>query len=134
MSRENVERVRQMIERFAAGDRESWRYQFSEDVTWDTTATAFTSARVYRGHDGLERFFIEWLGAWEEPSVELLELIDAGDSVISIFRWRGRGKTSGVEVDRTFFGVYDLDDDGKIVRYRQYETRDEALDAAGFSG
>lgn len=30
----------------------------------------------------------------------------------------------------TIFGVYDLQD-GRIVRYREYETRKEALHAAG---
>jgi uncharacterized protein len=129
VSRENVEIIRELNARFVAGDRTSWKEVFSEDVVWDTTAGDLAGAGVYHGHEGAERFFVEWLGAWQDPTVEILELIDAGDSVVSTFRWTGRGKASGVETQQTFFGVYELRD-GKVIRYRQYETRDEALAAA----
>jgi ketosteroid isomerase-like protein len=78
----------------------------------------------------MERFFIDWLGTWENPVVETLDLIDAGDSVISVFRWTGRGKASGVKTETTMFGVYDVEG-GRIVRFRQYESREQALEAAG---
>jgi uncharacterized protein len=130
VSRENVEVVREMQKRFAAGDRSSWRDVFAADVVWDTSATTIPQAGVYRGHQGVERFFIDWLGTWRDLEIEYPELIDAGDSVISVFRWRGRGKASGVEVETTMFGVYDLSE-GRVVRYRQYETREQALEAAG---
>ena len=80
----------------------------------------------------MERFFIDWLGTWVNPVVESLELTDAGDSVISVFRWTGRGKASGVETETTMFGVYDVKG-GRVVRFRQYESREEALEAAGLS-
>ena len=127
-----MEIVRRMNDRFASGDRESWREVFAEDVIWDTSATALPRAGVYEGHSGIERFFIDWLGTWENPRIEYLEHIDAGDSVISIFRWTGRGKASGVETQTTMFGVYDVKD-RRITRYRQCETREEALEAAGLS-
>jgi len=132
MSDENVEIVRDMSKRFAAGDRESWRQTFAEDAIWDTSATNSPQAGIYDGHAGIERFFIDWLGTWEDLVLETVDLIDAGDSVISVIRWIGRGKASGVTTEATMFGVYDIED-GRIVRYRQYETRDEALEAAGLS-
>jgi len=132
MSDENVEIVRDMSKRFAAGDRESWRQTFAEDAIWDTSATTLPQAGIYDGHAGIERFFIDWLGTWEDLVLETVDLIDAGDSVISVIRWIGRGKASGVTTEATMFGVYDIED-GRIVRYRQYETRDEALEAAGLS-
>jgi hypothetical protein len=45
-------------------------------------------------------------------------------------RWRARGRSSGAEVQQDFFGVYDLRN-GKIVSFRQRETREEALEDAG---
>jgi ketosteroid isomerase-like protein len=43
----------------------------------------------------------------------------------------GRGKDSGIEVrSRRITGVYELRD-GKIVRFKAYLDRDEALQAAG---
>ena len=132
MSQENVEIVREMVTRFAAGDRESWREVFAEDAIWDTSATTTPQAGVYEGHAGMERFFIDWLGTWDNPVVETLELIDAGNSVISVFRWTGRGKASGVETETTMFGVYDVKG-GRVVGFRQYESREDALEAAGLS-
>ena len=85
MSQENVEIVRGMVTRFAAGDRESWREVFAEDAVWDTSATTTPQAGVYEGHAGMERFLIDWLGTWVNPLVESLELTDAGDCVISVF-------------------------------------------------
>jgi ketosteroid isomerase-like protein len=132
MSEENVAVVREMLDRFAAGDRESWREVFAEDVIWDISATTMPQARVYEGHEGMERFFIDWLGTWKELTFETMDLIDAGDCVITVFHWTARGKASGVATEMTMFGVYDIEG-GRIVRYRQYETRTEALEAAGLS-
>jgi ketosteroid isomerase-like protein len=135
MSQENVEFVRAMFEGFEgiqAGDRESWRGMIAEDVIWDTSATRFPQAGVYEGHSGVERFFIDWLGTWERPVVEALDYIDAGDSVVVVFRWSGRGRTSGIDTAMTMFAVYDLKD-AQVVRFRQYETRKQALEAAGLS-
>jgi ketosteroid isomerase-like protein len=131
MSQENVDLLKELLARFEAGDRTSWKGHLTEDIIWDTSA-AMPAAGIYEGHDGVEQFFVEWLSAWEDPTVEHLELIDAGDSVVNVFRWRGRGRTSGVPTEGVFFAVYDLRD-GKVYRYRQYETRTEALEAAGLS-
>ena len=128
-----MEIVRDMTNRFAAGDHESWREVVAKDVIWDTSATTMPQAAgVYEGHSGIERFFTDWLGTWENPLVENLDFIDAGDSVVVVFRWTGRGKASGVETEATMFGVYDVKD-GRIVRFRQYEARKQAFEAARLS-
>jgi len=63
--------------------------------------------------------------------VEPLELIDAGgDEVVTVLRFGGRAKLSGVETDITFAIVYTVRD-GKLGRGREYATRAEALEAAG---
>ena len=59
-------------------------------------------------------------------------LLDAGGPVVIVFRQGGIGRGSGVRSERDFFGVYDLND-SKVIRYRQYESRREALEAAGLS-
>jgi len=130
MSEKNVELVRESFERVEAGDSQSWRNVFASDVIWDTSASQVPDAGFYHGHEGMEHFMVAWLGAWQDPVVEHLELIDAGDSVVAVFHWSGRGKTSGVAANATFFGVYEVSGD-QIVRYRQFDTRAEALQAAG---
>jgi uncharacterized protein len=130
MSQENVEIVKEFTLVFEQGDRDQWRHYFDPDVVWDTSASKMPQAGVYLGHQGVERFFRDWLGTWRDFGVTTLEYIDAGDSVVIVFRQSGTGRSSGVRIERDFFGVYDLEE-SKVVRYRQYESREEALEAAG---
>jgi ketosteroid isomerase-like protein len=130
---ENVEIVRRMNERFAAGDRESWREVIHPDVVWDMSRSSMPGqAHVYRGHEGVVRFFRDWLGTWQDYGFEERELIDAGDSVVVVFREHGRGKGSGIEIEQEFFGVWDLRD-GRIVRFRAFDSKAEALAAVGLT-
>jgi len=130
MSQENLEVVKAFTRLFEAGDRDEWHEYFDPDVVWDTSATKMPTAGVYHGHQGMERFFRDWLGTWEDYGIATREYIDAGDAVVIVFRQSGTGRTSGVRTERDFFGVYDLKE-SKVVRFRQYESREEALEAAG---
>jgi len=130
MSQENVEVVRQFMGVFEAGDRDEWREHFDPDVVWDTSASQMPAAGVYHGHAGVEQFFRDWLGTWTDYEVVTREYIGAGDSVVVMFRQSGTGRGSGVRVERDFFGVYDLRE-SRVVRFRLYESQDDALEAAG---
>jgi len=129
MSQENVEVVKEFTRLFEEGDRDAWRDYFAPDVVWDTSASSMPSASVSHGHEGVERFFRDWLGTWTDYEIGTREFVDAGDSVVIVFRQHGTGRESGVEIERDFFGVYDLRA-SKVVRFRMFESRDEALQAA----
>ena len=60
------------------------------------------------------------------------EILEGTDETVLVFAQEsGRGKDSGIEVcSRRITGVYELRD-GKIVRFKAYLDRDEALQAAG---
>src|SRR5262245_44172172 len=124
MSQQNVEIVKRFSRHFQQGEREKWREYFDPDVVWDTSASKMPAAGIYHGHQGVERFFREWLGAWSDYGIEYREYIDAGDSVVIVFCQSGTGRGSGVRTESDFFAVYDLSD-SKVVRYRQYESREE---------
>jgi uncharacterized protein len=132
MSEENIEIVKQFTRLFEEGDRDKWREFFDPDVIWDTSATEMPAAGVYHGHQGVERFFRDWLGTWTDYEIETREYIDAGDAVVIVYRQGGTGRGSGVKTERDFFAIYDLRG-SKVVRYRMYESREEALEAAGLS-
>jgi uncharacterized protein len=132
MSQENVEIVKRFTRMFERGDREEWRKYFDRDVVWDTSASEMPAAGVYRGHEGVERWFRDWLETWADYEIENRDYIDAGDAVVVVFRQSGTGRGSGVRTERDFFVVYDLRA-SKVVRFRLYESRDEALEAAGLS-
>jgi len=130
MSQENVEVVKEFTRRFEGGDRGDWRDYFDPNVVLDASATESPFAGVYRGHQGIERFFRDWLGTWKDYEIAHREYIDAGDAVVVVFRQSGTGRGSGVRTERDFFGVYELRE-LKVVRYHMYESRQEALEAAG---
>jgi ketosteroid isomerase-like protein len=132
MSEENVEIVREFTQLFEKGDRDKWRDYFDPDVVWDTSASDWPTAGVVRGHAGVEGFFRDWLGTWRDFEIENHQYLDAGDSVVVFFRQRGTGRESGIQIDREFFAIYDLKD-SKVVRYRMYDSREEAVEAAGLS-
>jgi ketosteroid isomerase-like protein len=132
MSQENVEVVKEFSRLFESGDRDEWRAHFDPDVVWDTSESGMPAAGVFNGHQGVERFFGDWLGTWTDFDMATREYLDAGDSVVSVFHQRGTGRESGVRIERDFFGVYDLRE-SKVVRFRLFESREEALEAAGLS-
>jgi ketosteroid isomerase-like protein len=87
---------------------------------------------TYRGRAGVERWLQDWGDAWAEFSFEPEEFIDADDAVIVVIRMHATGMGSGVELDRQDALVYRLRDD-KIVRTDYYNSKAQALDAAGVS-
>jgi ketosteroid isomerase-like protein len=76
----------------------------------------------------------ELLGSFDELKTEPIELIDAGDQrVITVLRYSGREKRTGIEVPSEYFAVVNEVRNGKLVTGREYATREEALEAAGLS-
>jgi ketosteroid isomerase-like protein len=86
----------------------------------------------YRGRAGVERWLRDWGDAWAEWSSEPEEFIDADDAVIVVIRMHAKGLGSGVELDRQDALVYRFRDD-KIVRTDYYNSKVQALEAAGVS-
>jgi ketosteroid isomerase-like protein len=132
MSEENVEIVKEFSRLFEQGDRDRWRDYFDPDVVWDTSASDWPTAGARHGHEGVEQFFRDWLATWRDYEIDYREFLDAGDSVVVVFRQSGTGRESGIHIDRDFFAIYDLEK-SKVVRYRMYDSREEALEAAGLS-
>ena len=131
MSQENVEIVKEFTRRFAAGDDVSSEY-FDPDIVWDASTSGLPSAGVYHGHKGVRQFFTDWLASWSDYELDISDVINAGDAVVLVFRQAGTGRGSGVRVERDFFGVYELRN-SKVVRFRLYESREDAFEAAGLS-
>jgi ketosteroid isomerase-like protein len=131
MSQENVEIVRRCIEAFQRGDYEAAMETIDPGIEYDLTH--FPDGKVYLGHEGVREAFRIWLGTWENYKQELDELIDLGcDEVLALVRESGRGKGSGIELERPTAGVWTLRD-GKAVHIRFYPGKAEALEAAGLS-
>jgi ketosteroid isomerase-like protein len=85
------------------------------------------------GRDAMRRYYGEWYEMFDDFAVVFEEVIDAREGVIvTVFHVSGRAKASGVPVDMRVANVFRIRD-GKIVRGREYLTREQALEAAGLS-
>ena len=133
MSQENVEAVRGIYDALARRDAVTPFEVYAEDIIWDLsqarTAFLFTKP-VYRGHEGVRQGWREWLSAFGEIDAEVEELLDAGDQVVAVIREREVGRASGVPVQATHAAVWTLAD-GKVIRMRLFDDRQQALEAAG---
>jgi ketosteroid isomerase-like protein len=130
MSRENVEVVRRGYEAFMASGDISGEI-IAQDFVWDmSNFRDWPERQIYEGIEGTRAFMRDWLEAWEDWSLEIEELHDAGEQVVAIMRQRGRSKTSGLTVDMVFGQVWTVRD-GKETRMEMYADRAEALAAVG---
>ena len=128
MSQENVERVREGYE-FVDREHEPDFDLLHPDIQWHTRADLPDSA-THRGHDGAAALMAEWFGAFDDLSVDVEELIDAGDRVVVVLRLHGRVLDSTQEVDMSETHVLTMLD-GKATELREYPSRAEALEALG---
>jgi ketosteroid isomerase-like protein len=93
-------------------------------------AAEMAEQRSYKGRDGFDEFMRGWTDDFEEYSVHLERLIDAGDRrVVGLFHQTAMGRGSGVPVRQDYAMVYELAD-GQLVRMQIYLDRDEALKQA----
>ena len=131
MSQDDVEIVKEFTQRFAAGAHVTDDY-FDPEIVWDTTASGLPSAGIYHGREGVRRFFRDWLAPWTDYQIEARDCIDAGDAVVLVFRQAGTGRGSGIRTERDFFGVWELEN-SRVVRFRLFASREQALEAAEMS-
>jgi len=145
MSQANVEIVRSVLEPLAGIN--------SAEVDWDSEALGEMLGRAYspdielrtldiplgldisdsyHGLDGLVEYLRAWLEPFSEYHVENLDYIEAGDCVLVPSRQRGVGSESGTRTEIELTTLFELRD-GRITRIRQFDTLDDAHEAAGLS-
>ena len=129
MARENVELVRGVV-----GNLQALLDLIDEEVLWDNTAfaDAVDFAGVHRGKDAAVAMIKTWVSAWDDYEFHVEELVDAGDSCVLQVHETGRGRGSGLPLDRRFFQVWTFRD-GRLVRATVYAARHEALEAVELS-
>jgi ketosteroid isomerase-like protein len=131
MPEENVEIVRRLFDAWNRSDFDAGLALCDSDVVIDRSRSLL-DARVYRGIDEVAGFTADWTATWATTQWEIDKLIDAGDDVVVLGRFHGRGVKSGAAVEATFAQVMTVRD-GKLVRGVLFQTRADALEAAGLS-
>jgi uncharacterized protein len=127
MSQENVELAKRFHEA-RQGDIEAAMKFVAEDVVATEFGNRVDTPRVFHGRD-------EWLGyyghgadVFEDYGRQIDEWVDAGDWVIAVGRWKGKGKSSGVPIEGRAVNAARWRG-GKIVEYLfGFSSKAEALD------
>lgn len=125
VSEPNVEVVRQLFDRFAAGGIEPTLDLFTEDVLIEIPPDLSAEPDDYHGHEGVRRYFAGFDGMLEAVRYEAIELAPAGECVLAHIRLGGRGVSSGLDVDLEAYVVHELAG-GRIARIRPYASREAA--------
>jgi ketosteroid isomerase-like protein len=120
---EPLEQLKTLYEEWARGDY-SRSDIFDPGMKMESIGLAEPMhAESYEEFVGLMR---EWLSAWGNPlTVDAEQMVESGDRILVLVRWKGHGKGSGVEMDAAGAHLWTFRD-GRVVRYEVYRDRDEA--------
>ena len=128
MSQENVQIVRELFDAWNRRDYAAAQAAFDPEIEVEMSAESVLDG-TYRGYSGLTELMRFW-GAFADFRSDVEEVLTAGDDVFITVHHYGRGKSSGIGVQMKNWQVFTVRD-GRIVRYRIYGTRSNALEAAG---
>ena len=133
MSQEAIKTVREAAAAFSGGDLDAWLEYMADDIDYRAVEGALDDRGPIHGKGAVRAYLDDWVGTFDDFRSEPVELIEAGeDQVVTVLRISGRAKLSGVQTELTFAALFTVRD-GKVVRGREYWTRDVALKAAGLS-
>ena len=142
MSSENVELIRAALpedvdiaEIFASDDPVAAFIGDADIVAPDLEVEFAAShsgvpALHYQGLEGLLEGWRDWLTPWGTYQLEVEDMLDAGDRVVTLVRVRAKTSRHGVEVEHRPAAVWTLRD-GKLTAVHFFLERADALAFAG---
>lgn len=123
--------VRGHFEAFDHGGLDAVAEFWHPDVDWRAVEGAADDVGVIRGPDALRRYYQDWIDTLDELQARVEEIVsEAGERIAASVRNSGRGKASGVQTEGRYYVACTVRD-GRIVSGREYETREQALEAVG---
>jgi ketosteroid isomerase-like protein len=130
MSQESVTAVREFLDAAIRRDYEVALAAIHPEVEWHSPPDV-PNPEVARGRDEYVAMWRDWVDAWDDYRWTPDEfLVGPGDTVIVSGVESARGRGSGIDVlSRRVTGVFEVRD-RKIVRFKAYLDRHEALEAA----
>jgi ketosteroid isomerase-like protein len=129
----NVEVVRTLYERFNGRDVDGVRELIAPDAKFRFIVWGPDMSRTYEGREAGARFWEEEVfPVFPDFRMEPEDIVSEGNRVVATIHNTGRGAQSGLEVDLRTAVVIELRD-ANLVSLEVFETRAEALKAAGMS-
>lgn len=130
MPSQNVESVHSSFAGWNRGDVDAWLEAAHPEIEWTSEIARRVEGAetVYRGLDGMRRYWDEWHAVWD-MRVEITETRDLGETVLAFARLHSRGRASGVGVDQAVAFVFEFEG-GLARRVRVYFDSEQAVEAA----
>lgn len=131
MSRQNVQLTRRLVEAVNARDVGAVAALCDVEIELDSALSGVGG--IYRGHDGLRRYFQDLEDAWgEEVRREPDAYFDLGEHTLMLYVAHARGRQSGVELAQPAAAAAKWRD-GLCVYIKNYTHREDALSDLGVS-
>jgi len=99
------------------------------EVVYEDEILPDHAGEAYRGYEGVIRAARVWLGPFEKVSIELERVFSAGRHIVSLHRFRGTFRHTGMEFEGPLAYLYTFRD-GRITHWRAYPSVEEAIEAA----
>ena len=136
MSQENVEIVRQLLAANRSGPEEATidvAVRLTDPNLEFRSRVSAVEGGTYRGHDGARRYFSDMADAWQEWRNDAEHVVEIDpDAVLIEIRFWGVGKGSGAVIELRSVILFVLSG-GRVSQIHSYETKAQALEAAGLS-
>jgi ketosteroid isomerase-like protein len=125
VSEENVERIRAGFAAHSRGDVDAMVELYDQDAVFETLLLG-----THHGKEAIRRLYEENQTNQSGYRIEPVEMIDAGDKVVTVVQAGGTGPASQIALEDRFAFVHTMRN-GLIVREQAFRNKEEALEAAG---
>ena len=132
MSEDNLEIVRRSAAAYNRSDLDGIVKDWAPDAVLDWSNSRGVEAGVYRGHQEIRAFAQRFLTNWDEVRLDLAEPVEVENDLVvaeNVTYLRGR---DGIEVEARSAWLIRFRD-GKQTSLTLYQTKQDALAAAGLS-
>lgn len=125
MSQENVELVKAGFAAHNRGDIDALVEIYDPEAVFETLLLG-----THHGKEAIRSLYEENQTNQSGYTVEPVEIIDAGDKVITVVQVGGAGPVSQIALEDQIAFIHTFKN-GLVVREQTFSNRDDALDAAG---
>jgi ketosteroid isomerase-like protein len=106
---------------------------FDPEVTYEDANLPDHAGETYHGHEGVLRAAERWIEPFEWLVIELEQIIEAGDRLVSTHRWRAKARHTGIEFDTPLAYVWTFRD-GRVVHFRSFLDPEQAIETVSLRG
>jgi ketosteroid isomerase-like protein len=121
----NGELARKAFKAFEQRDMDAIEELCTPDVEFDWSRRLIDPI-VFHGYAGIQGFFEEMDGIFDEIAFEIDEVLEFGDEVLIVSTGRFRGRASGIDVTARAANHWTIRD-GRLSRFCFYQSKEDAL-------